>query len=117
MNYIYLIIAAAVVIALLRRFPALATRVGLLALSPLLLVAVFVACVRYLTTIVTNPKKGLRIAIGFDQLANVALNGSEDETISSRAYRAMTEKQMWGCVLCRFLDHFEKDHCEKSHGT
>ena len=88
-----------------------------LALIPLMLLAVPLALLRYIYAVFTTPDKALRIAVGFDQLANVALNGSEDETISSRAWRAQSEGKRWGCVLCRLLDKVEKDHCAKSRGV
>jgi len=53
-----------------------------------------------------------RLAVSFDQLANTAFGGDEDETISSRAAKAAREHRAWGCVLCKALDWFEKDHCE-----
>ena len=61
-------------------------------------------------------KRSYKMAIAFDQFGNAMLGGSEDETISSRAGRAMEEGKRWGCVLCKFLDFFEKDHCMKSRG-
>lgn len=55
-----------------------------------------------------------RLAVAFDRLANAGLGGDENETISSRANRSK-DKFLSACVLCRFLDLFDKDHCEK-HG-
>jgi len=46
----------------------------------------------------------------------VAANGSELETLSSRAERARREGRAWGCWLCRLLNHIEPDHCERSRG-
>lgn len=57
---------------------------------------------------------GKRIAVAIDQLFNTLVNGSEDETISSRAYKAALNGERWGCVLCRFLDWLDKNHCEQS---
>ena len=57
---------------------------------------------------------GKRIAVAIDQLFNALSNGSEDETISSRAYKAALKGKRWGCVLCRFLDWLHKDHCRNS---
>jgi hypothetical protein len=54
------------------------------------------------------------ILISLDQFANTVLAGSPDETISSRAGKAMREGKVWGCLLCRFLSLFENDHCAKS---
>ncbi|WP_439684874.1 hypothetical protein MNJPNG_05030 [Cupriavidus oxalaticus] len=54
------------------------------------------------------------ILISLDQLGNALMAGDPDETISSRAGKAMQNGKAWGCVLCRFLNWFEKDHCLKS---
>lgn len=54
------------------------------------------------------------VLIGIDQLGNALLKGHPDETISSRAAKAKIKGKKWGCVLCRFLDVLDKDHCEKS---
>lgn len=91
-------------------------RLVLLLLIPLMLLAVPVAMLHYVWAVFVTPDKALRIAIGFDQLGNVALNGSEDETISSRADKAREQGKRWGCVLCRLLDWIDKDHCKKSRG-
>ena len=48
------------------------SRLALLALLPVLALAPLVALVRYLWSILANPAKAWRIAIGFDQLVNVA---------------------------------------------
>jgi len=55
-----------------------------------------------------------RLAVSFDQLANTAFGGNEDETISSRAGKARLKGKPWACVLCRLLDWFESDHCASS---
>lgn len=56
----------------------------------------------------------LNILVAVDQLANTILGGDPDETISSRAAKAQRLKKPWGCVLCKFLDLFQKGHCDKS---
>lgn len=58
-----------------------------------------------------------RVAIGFDQTGNAVLGGNPDETLSSRAARAMNRGERWGCILCKLLDHVQKDHCQKSLGV
>lgn len=92
-------------------------RARLLALLPALAIAPLLALARYLWAVLTNPARAWRIAIGFDQLVNVAANGCEDETISSRAARARDRGKRWGCVLCKLLDAIDSNHCEKSRGT
>lgn len=54
------------------------------------------------------------IMIAIDQFWNTVLKGDPDETISSRAGKAAQQNQKWACVLCKFLDLFEKGHCIKS---
>lgn len=49
-----------------------------------------------------------------DEFGNTLTGGDPGETISSRAGKAMQKGQTWGCVLCRFLNLFQKDHCIKS---
>lgn len=92
-------------------------RLRLLLLLPILLIAPPIAVWRFLSSVIFNTDKAWQIAVGFDQLANVAANGEVDETISSRAGRAQIEGRRWGCVLCKLLDYFETDHCAKSIGT
>lgn len=55
-----------------------------------------------------------RVLVAFDIFVNVLFNGREDETISSRSSRAATEGKLWGIVLSKFLDLFEKDHGAKA---
>jgi hypothetical protein len=50
------------------------------------------------------------LLVGFDHLLNVISGGLPDETISSRAARADLKGKVWGRVMSRFLDLFEKDH-------
>ncbi len=89
-------------------------RWALVLIAPVLLIAPILAFCHFVWAILFNPARAVRIAVGFDQLANVAANGSSTETISSRAYRAQQEGRRWGCILCRLLDKIEKDHCRKA---
>ena len=54
--------------------------------------------------------------MSLDQLANTTMNGSEDETISSRAGRHKDDEK-WACWLCKLLDKIDPNHCEKSIGV
>ncbi|WP_394137420.1 hypothetical protein [Cytobacillus oceanisediminis] len=55
------------------------------------------------------------LLISLDQLANTLLGGFPDETISSRMGKRVRKKNCPVCkVICRILDLFDKDHCEKS---
>lgn len=56
----------------------------------------------------------LNLLIAIDQGANTLLGGDPDETISSRAGKGQAQGKRWACVLCRFLDWFQRDHCAKS---
>lgn len=51
--------------------------------------------------------------VGFDQTLNALTGGSEDQTISARAYEAQGKGKAWGCVLCKLLDLIDNDHCKK----
>lgn len=64
-----------------------------------------------------NSHRAWVLAVAYDQLANAATGGNEDETLSSRANRARAEGRRWGCLLCRLLDRLDPDHCRKSAGT
>jgi hypothetical protein len=54
------------------------------------------------------------VLIALDQLLNALLYGDPDETLSSRAGKAMLRGDRWGCVFCRVLDWIDRDHCRKS---
>lgn len=56
----------------------------------------------------------VNLLIALDQFGNALFAGDPDKTISSRAGKAARRGRRWGCVLCRVLDVFERDHCEKS---
>ena len=92
-------------------------RLALLGLLVACQVAHLVASIWMLLAALFGSRRAWTIALGYDQLANAATGGDEDETISSRANRARIAGRRWGCVLCRFLDIFEKDHCRKSAGS
>lgn len=61
--------------------------------------------------------RGWRIALAFDQLANVVAGGFEDETISSRAWRMEQGGSRKWALLRRAIDAlfwFDPDHCRTS---
>lgn len=89
-------------------------RLYLILLLPVLLLAPLLAALRYCWAILTNPPRAWRIAIGYDQLGNVAANGDEDETISSRAGKARRKGKRWGCVLCKLLEKIDPGHCDRA---
>ena len=90
------------------------TRAALLALWLLCMVAATVGAIWMLLAALAGSPRAWRLAVSYDQLANTAFGGDEDETISSRAYKAMLKRRRWGCLLCRLLDRIDPDHCRKS---
>jgi hypothetical protein len=54
------------------------------------------------------------VLIALDQLVNAFAGGDPDETLSSRAAKAMQEGKRWACVLCRLLDFIQANHCLRS---
>ncbi|NYS10348.1 hypothetical protein PBR31_00039 [Xanthomonas phage PBR31] len=56
----------------------------------------------------------INIASAIDRLINAARGGSGDETLSSAAGKSMVKGRRWACILCRFLDLFQRDHCLQS---
>lgn len=77
-------------------------------------VAHAVASIWMLLAILSGSARAWRLAVSYDQLANTAFGGNEDETISSRAFKASASGRRWGCILCRLLDKIERDHCRRS---
>jgi hypothetical protein len=52
-----------------------------------------------------------RMIVAFDIFCNVVVfRGLPDETISSHAARAALAGKLWGKLLSRFLNLFQKDH-------
>lgn len=89
-------------------------RLALLALGAALALLPSLALARYLWCALTHPEKAWGIARAFDRVLNVAANGSEYETVSTRAERARRQGRRWGCVLCRWLDALDDGHCHRS---
>lgn len=75
-----------------------------------------VASLWMLVGITVGSARAWRIAVAYDRTMNAATGGSDRETISSRAYRGSNEGVRRWCVLCRFLDLLQKDHCRLSEG-
>ena len=55
-----------------------------------------------------------RVALGLDLFASTISGGEPGDTISLRAAVARNENKRWGCVLCKFLNIFQADHCGKT---
>lgn len=90
------------------------TRAALVALWFLCQLAHVVAAVWMLLAALAGSPRAWRLAVSYDQLANTAFGGSEDETLSSRAGKAAQSGRRWGCILCRMLDWFDPGHCARN---
>jgi hypothetical protein len=55
-----------------------------------------------------------RFLVVFDIACNVAARGQEDETISSRSWRASLEGKLWGRVLNKWLNLLQPQHGPKA---
>ena len=89
-------------------------RLRLVLLWLLCTLAGLLACAWMLASALAGSNRAWRLAVAHDQLVNVVFGGHEDETISSRAGKAARRGRKWGCLLCRFLDRLDPNHCEKS---
>lgn len=96
--------------------PRIHSRAALVALWIICLIGVFVVMACSFGKIITNPPKAMRIFLGVDRATNAALGGDVSESISGRANRARKAGRAWGCVMCKVLNWFDKNHCEKSAG-
>lgn len=92
-------------------------RIALLFLWQLCVIAGVVSSLQMLWSVLVGSPKAWRLAKAFDRVGNAATGGSDKETVSSRANQARLEGRRWGCLLCKILDRFEKDHCSKSAGV
>ncbi|MGE3433351.1 MAG: hypothetical protein AB7I22_20360 [Ramlibacter sp.] len=91
----------------------LRSRLVLLAIVLLCLVAGLAAVLRLGWAFLVNEDRAWKLSVAFDQLGNAAGNGDPDETISSRAGKARLQGRVWGCVLCKVLDWLDPDHCAR----
>lgn len=89
-------------------------RMGMFLLAVLCALAGAVGWLWMLVAVLGGSDRAQRLAVAFDQLANTAFGGNEDETISSRAGKAARKGKPWGCVLCKVLDWVQPNHCELS---
>lgn len=92
-------------------------RVWMLLLWLLCMLASAVSAIWMLLALLAGSKRAWSLAGSYDQLANTAFGGHEDEKISSRAGRERKKGKRWACVLCRLLDKIDPNHCEKSIGS
>lgn len=54
------------------------------------------------------------LLIALDQFGNTVLAGKPDETISSRAGKAVKRGNPLAVFLCKVLHVFDRGHCDKS---
>lgn len=55
------------------------------------------------------------VLISIDQFINTLLGGFPDETMSSRMGKHLAKRDCILCnFICRMLNLFQKDHCQKS---
>ena len=52
-----------------------------------------------------------RVLVATDIWVNTLTGGLEGETISRRFARGKDGDHWVGCVMCKFLDLFQKNHC------
>ena len=56
----------------------------------------------------------INLLIILDEFLNTLTLGSPEETISSRSAKARNAGKKWGCIMCKFLNLFQKNHCDKA---
>lgn len=87
-------------------------RISLLGIWLLCQLCGLIASLQMLVSILLGSPRGWELAISYDQLGNVVLGGSEDMTISARAWK---NRHLWRWSwLVRLLDLVEKNHCYKA---
>lgn len=92
-------------------------KLGLFLIFCLCQIAVVLAPFIFLYSLFRNEDKAFDMLKAYDRLGNTEINGSDAETISSRAYRGMTEGNKAFCVLCKLLDMIQANHCKDSAGV
>ncbi len=90
------------------------TRFGLFTLSVLVgLLSIVLAFVLPIVALFGSAQRAWNAIVGVDQTLNALTGGSEDQTVSGRAYQAQGQGKAWGCILCKVLDLFDPGHCER----
>lgn len=83
-------------------------------LWPLCQLASLIAAFWMLAAIVLGSSRAWTLAVGYDQLANAAFGGNEDETISSMAAKRARLGVWWAVILCRMLDTVDPGHSQRA---
>ena len=92
----------------------ISSRLAWLGIIPLCVLAAAVSSVWLLFAAMHDPKgkRAWELAEGFDRLANAAIGGESEMTISAHAGRDID--RTWARALCWLLNKVDPDHCEKS---
>ena len=92
----------------------LQTRFAWLVIIPLCALAATVALVWLTVAAMADPKgkRAWELAEGFDRLANAAVGGESEMTISAHAGR--DKHRTWARMLCPVLHLLDPGHCAKS---
>ena len=93
------------------------SRIAWLLILPLCFVAAFVSWVWLLFAAMSDPdgKRAWELAEGFDRLANAAIGGESEMTISAHAGKRLEQDKPWFAkALCAILSTIDPDHCAKS---
>jgi len=86
-------------------------RLAWLVIIPLCALAALTGLI-WLTLAAMHDPKGKRawsLAEGFDRVANAAIGGLDEMTISAHAGHRLTDPEppRWACLLCRLLDRID----------
>jgi hypothetical protein len=90
------------------------SRLILLFLWPLCQIANLIAAIWMLAAIVFGSDRAWTLAVSYDQLANAAFGGDEDETISSMAAKKAQRGIWWAVKLCSMLDAIDPGHSQRA---
>ena len=69
-----------------------------------------------LVAIVVGSKRAWNLILSFDRVFSVCTGGDGKQTLSARANSLLPDTR-WACILCRWLDELDKDHCKNAVGT
>lgn len=84
----------------------------LLLFLPLICIAFIFLIIKFTLASVFLPRTAWKYLVSLDKFMNVILDGDETMTISARA-ALVKDKYITACVLCKALNLFDKNHCEK----
>lgn len=90
-------------------------RIRMLVLWLACLLGASVSLIWMLLAALAGSPRALRIAVGFDQTANAAVGGDEDETISARCWRYRGDPKYSVLVQLINLMFFDASHCERAY--